>query len=56
MGIYQMIYDIIHTYIYGSATMTSSMELVATEVSTLLSLVLFALPVILLFKFIRWCF
>lgn len=44
MGIYQQCYDLVQTYIYGGAELTADMSLVATEISTIASIFLFALP------------
>lgn len=56
MGIYQQIYDIITNYIYGGVSLTSDMTLTATLLSTAISVACFSLPIVLVYKFIRWCF
>lgn len=47
MGIYQNLFELIKTYIYGGVELTPSMELTATLISTLGSVFLVALPFIL---------
>lgn len=56
MGIYQQIYDLITTYIYGGVTLTTDMTLTATLLATVCSVAIFSIPIVLIYKFIRWCF
>lgn len=43
-GIYQMAYDLFHTYIYGGVAMTTEMELTTVFLSTLACLFVVAMP------------
>lgn len=56
MSIYNNIYNLLVTYVYGGAVVTGSFEeLTAILFSTLACLCLVALPFVLIFKFImRW--
>lgn len=56
MVIYDEFYNIIHTYIYGGGDLNSFQELVATEVSTIASLFLVALPIAVVFYGLKWVF
>lgn len=53
MGIYQAIYDLIATYIYGGVALTPSMILVNTTVSTIGCLFILAIPFIVTYFVIR---
>lgn len=53
MSIYQSIFDLIHTYIYGGATLTADMNLVATLLSTCACVFCFALPFMVVWKVIK---
>lgn len=52
MSIYQNLYDLISTYIYGG-TLTTDAELVCTLVSTAGCLFLVALPFLVVLKVLR---
>lgn len=52
MGIYQGIYDIIHTYIFGGVQMSSNMELVCILIATIGCLFLISIPFLLVWKLI----
>lgn len=56
MGIYQNIYNLIHTYIYGGVAMTESMILTNTLVSTILCLAVLAIPFVVVYFCIRLIF
>lgn len=56
MVIYDEFYNIIHTYIYGGVDLNSFQELVATEVATIASLFLVALPIAVVFCGLKWVF
>lgn len=53
MSIYQSIFDLIHTYVYGGVTLTSDMSLVCTLVSTCACLFCVALPFLIVWKVIK---
>lgn len=53
-SVYQSCFDLIHTYIYGGAAMTSDMNLVCTAIATIACLFVFALPFLVVYKVI--CF
>lgn len=53
MSIYQSIFDIIHTYIYGGVTMTADMTLTTTLLSTGASIFVVALPFTVVWKIIK---
>lgn len=50
MGIYQNLYALIEQYIYGNATLTPDMQLVATFIATAGSLFVVALPFCLVWR------
>lgn len=52
MGIYQNIYDIIHTYIFGGVQMSSNMELVCILIATIGCVFLISIPFLLVWKLI----
>ena len=54
MSIYQSIFDVIHTYIYGGVTLTADMNLVCTLISTLACLFAVSLPFVLVWKVISF--
>lgn len=50
MSIYQNIYDLIVTYVYGGVTLSASMELVTVTLATIGCVFVFALPFVLVWK------
>lgn len=44
MSMYQSLFDLIHTHIYGSVELTSDMNLVCTLIATIGCLLLIAIP------------
>lgn len=50
MSIYQNIYDLIVTYIYGGVTLSAQMELVTVTLATIGCVFVFALPFVLVWK------
>ena len=56
MGIYQQIYDLIHQFIFGGVEMTANMDLVAVLMSTCGTVAVVSIPIVLMYKIIRWCF
>lgn len=54
MSIYQSLYDLIHTYIYGGVTLTSDMSLVCTLISTIGCIFLVSLPFVVVYKVISF--
>ena len=56
MGIYQNIYELIQTYIYGGVELSSEMELVTVLISTLSCIFLIALPFIIVIMSIVFLF
>lgn len=52
MGIYQGIYDIIHTYIFGGVAMSSNMELVCILIATICCVFFISIPFLLVWKLI----
>lgn len=53
MSIYQSLFDLIHTYVYGGVTLTADMNLVATLISTAGCIFLVALPFMIVWKVIK---
>lgn len=53
MNIYQDLFDLVHTYIFGGAELTSNMDLVATLCATLGSVFIIALPFAIPILFIK---
>ena len=53
MSIYQSLFDLIHTYVYGGVTLTADMSLVATLISTAGCIFLVALPFLIVWKVIK---
>lgn len=53
VSIYQMCFDLIHTYIYGGVELTSDMSLVATILSTAACVFCFALPFLIVTWFVK---
>ena len=54
MSIYQNLYDLIHTYVYGGVELTPFMELTNTLVSTMGCLFLVALPFMVVYYIIKF--
>lgn len=54
MSIYQSLFDLIQTYIYGGATLTADMNLVCTLISTIGCIFLVALPFVIVYKVISF--
>lgn len=54
MSIYQALFDLIHSYIYGGVTLTSDMSLVCTLVSTIGCIFLVSLPFVIVYKVISF--
>lgn len=54
MSIYQNLFDLIHTYVYGGVELTPFMELTNTLVSTMGCLFLVALPFMIVYFVIRF--
>lgn len=52
MNIYQSLYDLIATYVFGGVEMTANMDLVAIVISTIGCVFLVALPFLLVYKVI----
>lgn len=53
MNIYQSLFDILHTHIYGGATLTADMNLVCTLMSTIGSVFVFAIPFMVCFWILK---
>lgn len=53
MSIYQSIFDLLHTHIYGGVTLTSDMNLVCTLVSTIACVFMVSLPFLIVYKVIN---
>lgn len=55
MNIYQMCYDLINQFIYGNSVQIGSyQELVCILVSTFACLFCFAIPFMIVYKFLQW--
>ena len=54
MSIYESLFDLIQTYIYGGATLTSDMNLVCTLISTIGCVFLVSLPFVIVYKVISF--
>lgn len=52
MSVYQSCFDLIHTYIYGGVTLTSDMSLICTLLSTIACVFVFAVPFIIVWRFV----
>lgn len=52
MSIYQSLYDLIHTYIFGGVEITANIDLIATAIASVGVVFLVSLPFILVYKFI----
>ena len=53
MSIYQNLFDLIQTYIYGGAPLTADMSLVCTLIATMGCLFVIALPFAVVLWFVR---
>lgn len=54
MSIYQSLFDLIQTYIYGGASLTADMNLVCTLISTIGCIFLVAMPFVIVYKVISF--
>lgn len=54
MGIYQNLFEIIETYIYGGVELTADMNLIATLIATIGSVFIIAIPFIIVFFIIKF--
>lgn len=54
MSIYQNLFDLIHTYIYGGVTLTADMNLICTLIATMGCIFVVALPFCIVWKTIGW--
>ena len=52
-GIYQQLFELLHTYVYGGAALTSDMNLTLTIASTAGALFLVSLPFILVWGILK---
>lgn len=50
MSMYQSLFDLIHTHIYGSVELTSDMNLVCTLIATIGCIFVVALPFLVVYK------
>lgn len=50
MSMYQSLFDLIHTHIYGGVELTSDMNLVCTLISTIGVLFVLAIPFFVVYK------
>lgn len=53
MSIYQAMYELIHSYIYGGVALTPSMTLVCDFTATACSLLIIALPFLVVYGAIK---
>lgn len=53
-SVYESCFNLIHTYIYGAAQMTSDMNLVCTLIATAACIFCFAIPFIVVYKVISF--
>ncbi len=49
-SIYQSLFDLIHTHIYGGVTLTSDMNLVCTLIATIGCIAFVAIPFFVVYK------
>lgn len=54
MSIYQSLFDLIQTYIYGGVALTADMNLVCTLISSIGCIFLVALPFVIVYKVISF--
>lgn len=52
-GIYQQLFELLHTYVYGGVDLTADMSLTLTIAATVGSLLLVSLPFILVWGVIK---
>lgn len=52
MSMYQSLFDLIHTHVYGGVELTSDMNLVCTLISTMGVIFMVAIPFIVVYKVI----
>lgn len=52
MSMYQSLFDLIHTHIYGGVTLTSDMNLVCTLIATFGVIFCISIPFIVVYKII----
>jgi hypothetical protein len=55
-GIYQGLFDLIHTHIYGGVTLTADMNLVCTLIATVGSLAFVCIPFFVVYKVLDFIF
>lgn len=53
MNIYQNIYDLIHTYIFGGDALTANTELITILLSSVGCVFVFSLPFLLIYKVLK---
>lgn len=54
MGIYQSLYDLIAQYVYGGVELTMHMDLICVLVATLGSLLVIAMPFVIVYFVIKF--
>lgn len=54
LSIYQSLYDLIHTYIYGGVTLTPDMSLICTLIATIGCLAFVAIPFFVVYKILSF--
>ena len=52
-SIYQSLFDLIHTHIYGSVVLTPDMNLVCTLIATIGSIAFVAIPFFVVYKILQ---
>lgn len=53
VSIYQSLFDLIHTYVYGGVTLTSDMSLICTLIATMGCIFCISIPFLVVFWFLR---
>lgn len=53
MNIYQDIYNIIQTYLFGGAELTANMDLIAITLSSIGTIFVFGLPFLVVWKILK---
>lgn len=53
MNIYQDIYDIIQTYLFGGVELSANMDLVAITLATIGTVFVFSLPFLVVWKILK---
>lgn len=56
MSMYESIFDLIHTYIYGGVLLTSDMSLVCTLISTISCMLFFFIPFYVVYSVLKFIF